>query len=153
MSPLVRNFGTIIATWFYTGYLPKMPGTWGSLAAIPFAWYLWQLPAFWAWTLLALFTGIAILAADIFDRATAKHDNQSIVVDEVAGIFLTAAFATHTWQQYLAVFVLFRAFDIWKPWPVRLLDRHVRGGFGVVVDDLGAAAYAMLILLAFNRWA
>lgn len=152
MSALGKKLASLISTFFYIGYLPKAPGTWGSAAALPLAWYLWQLPSPTACLLILVFIAIASWAAGIHDKIVGGHDNQTTVADEVAGIFVATTFAEQTLAQYAAAFVLFRIFDIWKPWPVRWIDRKVGGGFGVIADDLAAAVYAALILFVFNRY-
>jgi len=153
MSLLAR----LIGTWFYLGYFPKGPGTAGSLGAllvgIPLALYLeWPAAAF---ALLALaLLGPAIWAADRMAREGGSKDPQIVVVDEVVGQWIALAGAPLlNWQYILGAFVLFRLFDIWKPPPVRALER-IPGGAGIVLDDVMAGVYAALVLLAagwFNR--
>ncbi len=146
MNTIRERLAFLFATWFGLGTLPKMPGTWGSLGALPFAWALWQLPLAFAWIVFAVFLFIAVWASGVVDQAKGGHDNQNIVVDEVAGIFLTTSVAGDSLLHFALAFIFFRLFDIWKPWPVRWLDRRVGGGLGVVVDDLAAAVYALLCL-------
>lgn len=148
----MQAFAKVVATFFYSGLLPKMPGTWGSLAALPFAWFLWLLPLPLAWTLFVAATALGIWAAGSYCRSTGRADDQRIVIDEVLGIFLTASVAPHTPLAYAFVFFFFRLFDIWKPFPVRWIDRKVKGGLGVVADDLAAALWAVLVVWALNRW-
>ena len=141
----------LLATWFGCGNAPKAPGTAGSLAAIVIAWLLHQyagLPA-WAFASLALLlTGPAIWAADVTARETGLTDPQLVVVDEVVGQWLTLAGASHlNWKSWLAAFVFFRIFDMWKPAPVRQLER-LHGGAGIVLDDAMAGVYAALVLFA-----
>jgi phosphatidylglycerophosphatase A len=149
---MLQHIATLIATFFYTGRLPKMPGTWGSLAALPCAWYLWSLAPEWAWPIFALSVAIGIWAAHKYVRFTGKEDNQEIVIDEVLGIFVTAILAKHTLAHYAAVFVLFRLFDIWKPFPVRWFDDNVHGGLGVVLDDLVAGLWALLCIFLLGKF-
>ena len=84
---------------------------------------------------------VGSFAADSYCRATGRHDNQRVVIDEVAGYLVTLMLVPRTAGNLLAGFLLFRLFDIWKPPPVRWVDRHVGGGFGVVADDVAAAVY------------
>ena len=153
MSLLAR----VIGTWFYLGYFPKGPGTAGSLGAllvgIPLVMYFAWPPA--AFALLALvLLGPAIWAADRVACEGGSKDPQIVVVDEVVGQWIAlAGAATLNWQFILAAFILFRLFDIWKPPPVRALER-IPGGAGIVLDDVMAGVYASLVLLAagwFNR--
>lgn len=154
----------LIATWFYSGYAPKGPGTAGSLAAVILAWllhaYLGVPPIGFAILALVLL-GPGIWAADVTARVTGKKDPQIVVVDEVIGQWITIAglgAGPLNWKTWLIAFVLFRLFDIWKPPPVRQLER-LRGGVGIVMDDVMAGIYgafvlAVLVLSAagwFNR--
>ncbi|MEP7353569.1 MAG: phosphatidylglycerophosphatase A [Acidobacteriota bacterium] len=145
----MSRLAQIIGTWFYLGYFPKGPGTAGSLGALLVA---WPLIVFHGFTPLA-FAGLAALfllpgiwAADRMAHDTGRKDPQIVVVDEVIGQWLALAGATHfTWQTVLAAFLLFRTFDIWKPQPVRMLER-LPGGTGIVMDDVMAGVYAALVL-------
>ena len=155
MSQVAR----LIATWFYCGYFPKGPGTAGSLGALLVAWPVavyadWNPQAF---ALLAAASLLpAIWAAGRMANDTGSKDPQTVVVDEVVGqwIALAGSGTLHHWGWWLAAFLLFRLFDIWKPWPVRSLEK-IPGGAGIVLDDVGAGIYAALVLqLAgwFNRY-
>ena len=141
-----------LATFFYSGLLPKMPGTWGSVLALPMAWYLWELPLWWGISVTTLTLALGIWAAHQYEINTGKSDNQQIVIDEAVGIFITAGFAQQNLPQYTAVFVLFRLFDIWKPFPIRYLDKKIPGGWGVMLDDVGAAVYAGLAIGLYNYY-
>lgn len=138
-----------LATWFGSGLLPKVPGTWGSAAALPFAWIIaW----YWGpWALLSAaviaFT-VGIWAADVYGRHSGIKDARPIVIDEVAGQWLTLAPFAPDAATYLAGFVLFRLADVAKPWPANWADRALDGGLGVMLDDVFAGAYAALALYA-----
>jgi len=139
---------SLIATWFGAGRLPFMPGTWGSLAALPFAWIIAWL--FGARALLVAATLIFLVgwwAAAVVSRASGVADAGAIVVDEVAGQWLTLVVTPPDLLAYAAGFVLFRIFDIVKPWPARWEDEHLGGGFGVMADDIVAGFYAATALL------
>jgi phosphatidylglycerophosphatase A len=139
----------LFVTWFGIGWLPRAPGSWGSLAALPFAWAIERVggPGLLAFAALALFA-LGSWASDIALRATQTRDPGWIVIDEVVGQWLTLLAAPASLLGYAAGFLLFRLFDIWKPWPVSLADRKLEGGFGVMADDVLAAIYAALVLLA-----
>lgn len=134
----------LIATWFGVGHLPRMPGTWGSLAALPFAWALATAGGPWALIVAAaLVFALGCWAAGTYARAAGVADPQTIVVDEVAAQWLVLAAAPIDPYWYAAGFMLFRAADITKPWPASWLDAHVGGGIGIMLDDIAAAAYAL----------
>jgi phosphatidylglycerophosphatase A len=141
-----------VATFFYVGRSPNAPGTMGSLAALPFAWYLWLLPIPTAWAIVVAVFVMGTLAASVVIRRTGTQDHQSIVIDEVIGIFLTTSIAAHLWWHYLLAFILFRIFDIWKPFPVGLVDKNVKGGIGTMLDDVVAAMFATGILWVILRY-
>jgi phosphatidylglycerophosphatase A len=162
----------LLCTWFGVGFLKPAPGTWGSLVAVIIAYLMVHLP--YGWAILCV---CAVLVTIIGARASThymrrshtKHDPSEIVIDEVAGQWLTYAFfygwliATTGVQHeslallsqvaispyvLLAGFVLFRLFDILKPWPISLADRRIHGGFGVMFDDVLAALAASTLLFA-----
>jgi phosphatidylglycerophosphatase A len=147
----VSRFARLLATWFYAGYVPKGPGTAGSLAALLIAWLLVRYSGFGPLSigvLGLLMLGPAIWAADVTARESGLKDPQIVVVDEVVGQWITLAGAMRlNWISWLAAFLLFRAFDIWKPPPVRQLER-LRGGAGIVLDDAMAGIYGALVLYA-----
>jgi phosphatidylglycerophosphatase A len=145
LSPL--HPAALVARCCGIGCLPWAPGSWGSLAALPLAWAIaWRFgPAALIAAALALFF-LGWWAAETMGRASGIADDSSIVVDEVAGQWLTLAVAPLDPLAYAAGFLLFRLFDIVKPWPVRWADRALAGGFGVMADDILAALYAALSL-------
>jgi phosphatidylglycerophosphatase A len=137
----------LIATWFGAGLLPWAPGTWGSLAALPFAWVIaWLFGAAGLLAAAAALFFIGWWAAARLGRATGIKDGRSIVVDEVVGQWLSLVAAPLAPGAYALAFVLFRLFDITKPWPARWADRALPGGFGVMADDVIAGLYAALAL-------
>jgi len=139
----------MLATWFGAGLLPIAPGSWGSLAALPIA---WAIAGLWGAAGLAVAAAIAFLvgwwAAATIAKASAVKDPSAIVIDEVAAQWLVLLAAPPAPLPYALAFLLFRIFDIWKPWPARWADRHVKGGLGIMLDDFFAAVYAVLSLLA-----
>lgn len=143
----------LAATWFGCGFLPKAPGTWGSAAALPFAWALFHVGGSAA--LLAA-SGLCFLAgwwaSAIYVRRTGISDPAEIVIDEVAGQWLVLAAAPADPQLYAMGFAIFRALDIWKPWPASWADRHIHGGLGVMLDDMLAAAYGALVMALIALW-
>lgn len=142
----------LIATWFGAGLLPKVPGTWGSAAALPFA---WGLAAWGGAPLLAAATLLCFLvgwwASATYVDITGGEDPGEVVVDEVAGQWITLLPAPLDPLTYLVGFLAFRLFDIWKPWPVGWADRRIGGGLGIMVDDVLAGLYALAVVAAFNH--
>ncbi len=138
---------SLIATGCGVGLLPLAPGTWGSLAALPFAWLIVQTAGPWA-LFLAAIAAIAAgaWASSIYAKAAGVEDSQSIIVDEIAGQWITLiAVPLNPWA-YLAAFALFRLFDITKPFPANWADQNVKGGFGVMLDDIIAGVYALIVM-------
>jgi phosphatidylglycerophosphatase A len=142
---------TVVSTWFGCGYAPAAPGTAGAAAAIGIAVLIehytpWK-PGWFAALALAV-SGPGIWAAGETARQRQLKDPGFVVVDEVVGQWLALAGARAlNWKSYLAAFLLFRLFDIWKPPPVRQLEA-LPGGVGIVADDLMAGVYAALVLFA-----
>ncbi len=139
-----------LATWFGAGLMPKIPGTWGSAAALPFALAIANYggpAALFAASLVAF--GVGIWAAGVYSRHSGIKDAGPIVIDEVAGQWLTLAPFAFDPLNWFAGFILFRAADIVKPWPASWADREVRGGLGVMLDDMFAGVYAGIALLVF----
>ncbi len=131
-----------------SGLAPKAPGTFGTLAAIPLYLLLQEL-SIWSYllTVMVAFV-IGVWLCDVTTRNLGVHDHPGIVWDEFVGYWLTMAAAPSGWQWVLLGFVLFRVFDIAKPWPIRLADRRLGGGFGIMFDDVLAGIYAWLLLQA-----
>ena len=141
----------LLATWFGCGLSPVAPGTVGSAAAIVIAVVLGRYAGFVCWHFLLLAAALAlpaVWAAGAAARAARIEDPGFVVVDEVLGQWIALGGArTLNWKSYLAAFVLFRLFDIWKPAPVRQLE-SLPGGWGINADDAMAGIYAALILFA-----
>lgn len=148
-APLATRLAFGIATVCGCGYFPWGPGTIGSLAGVAIAAALHAYAHAGRLTLLALTAAMmtpAIWSAGVVERALGRPDPGIVVIDEVLGQWVTLLGASAlSWKSFLAAFLLFRLFDIWKPWPVRLLER-LPGGTGIVADDLAAGACGALIL-------
>ncbi|MBZ5625968.1 MAG: phosphatidylglycerophosphatase A [Acidobacteriia bacterium] len=143
------RIANLISTWFGCGYAPFAPGTAGSAAGLAIAIVLHQYAGFAGWQfalLAALAFYPAVWVAGITADAVQRKDPSIVVVDEVIGQWITLAGARRfNWQSYLAAFVLFRLFDIWKPPPARQLEA-LPGGWGINADDVMAGVYAALVL-------
>ncbi len=136
-----------IATGAYSGYLPKAPGTWGSLLGV----LLWAAglhrlaPTSYAAVLGGLFV-IGTIAAGAAEKIVDQSDPGLVVIDEIVGQLIVLALAPKHPLAVVAAFALFRFFDILKPFPVGWLDQHIHGGLGIMLDDVMAGLYALLIL-------
>lgn len=138
----------LISTWFGAGLSPKAPGTMGSIAALPFAYAIhsmWGSDALLLASIIVFFIGW-FAAHSYMKRMGATGDPQEIVIDEVAGQWFLLSFLYATWQSYLVGLLLFRLFDVVKPWPVSWADKKIKGALGVMLDDMLAAAYPLIIL-------
>jgi len=122
------------------------PGTMGTLMAVPFAILLKNLPDFAFWLALVVLFVAGIYLCDVSSKRLGQHDPGGIVWDEMVGYWLTVALLPLQWTWMLAAFLLFRFFDIFKPWPVSLAEKRFGGGLGIMLDDVIAALYAMLVL-------
>ena len=143
-----RLFMTI-ATGFGAGYLPKAPGTWGSLLALPLHYFLRQLvPGQYALALAAIFF-IAVITAGQAEKILDRKDPGVVVIDEVIGMLITLIGAPDNPLLWLLGFLIFRFFDIFKPYPIRIIDQRVNGGLGIVLDDVLAGIYSLIILRIF----
>lgn len=149
LAPLkFSDWSVILGTWFWSGLIRPAPGTWGSLAALPCA----ALIAL-AWGPIALLPAAVVIfllgwaAAARIARVTGLDDPQSVVIDEVVGVFVTLCLMPVHPLGYGIGFLAFRLFDITKPFPVGLADRRVGGGFGVMLDDVLAALYALIMTM------
>ena len=139
-----------LAFGFGSGLSPFAPGTMGTLVAIPFIFALRSLgaPGFWLVLVLMFLLGVGLCGH--VSHKLGVHDHGGIVWDEMVGYWLAAAFVPLQWPWLLAAFVLFRIFDIFKPWPIRQLDEKVSGGFGIMIDDVVAALFTLIILAVFQ---
>jgi phosphatidylglycerophosphatase A len=145
---LLRSPTLLLAFGFGSGLSPKAPGTVGTLAAIPLWWLLAQLPLS-SYLILVLFSAVVgIYICGFAAKKLGVHDHGGIVWDEFVGFWIAMAALPPTWTSLLLGFVLFRLFDILKPWPISWLDKKVSGGFGIMIDDViaGLAAAALIAL-------
>ena len=145
----MNRLAVILATWFGCGYFPWAPGTAGSLAAVAIAFAKEKNGGLGRPALLGLIVVLiwpSIWAATRTAQLVNRKDPGLVVVDEVLGQWVTLlGTAPRDWKVYALGFILFRLFDIWKPWPVRNFEK-LPGGVGIVVDDLAAGVYGALIL-------
>lgn len=144
---LLRSPTLLLAFGFGSGLSPKAPGTIGTLAAIPLWWLLAQLPlaSYLIVVLVSAIIGVYICGAAA--KTLGVHDHGGIVWDEFVGFWIAMAALPVTWISLILGFVLFRFFDIVKPWPISWLDKRVSGGFGIMIDDIVAGIASALVLI------
>ncbi|MCC7386530.1 MAG: phosphatidylglycerophosphatase A [Deltaproteobacteria bacterium] len=142
-----RRFGARVATVFGAGYSPLGPGTVGALAALPLGAPLGMLEPLGKGVALLVVIAIAVAASKRYLGPSSGHrDPQEIVIDESAGVLTALAFVPWSWGWGAAAFAAFRILDMWKPWPIRAIERRVEGAWGVVLDDVAAGLVAGVAL-------
>lgn len=148
---LLRDPVHFLALGFGAGLSPKAPGTVGTLVAVPLIMFIgsFGLTVYAAATVLLCVAGVFI--CDASAKKLGVHDHPGIVWDEIAGFAITMLAVPHTWAWLLAGFAVFRLLDIVKPWPIREADHRLRGGLGIMLDDVMAGVFGAAILYALNR--
>ncbi|WP_043888350.1 phosphatidylglycerophosphatase A family protein [Methylophaga thiooxydans] len=149
---LLKNPAAFIAYGFGAGLSPKAPGTMGTLVAIPIYWLIqdWSLFAYLTFTVVAFLFGIWICQRTV--DWLKQDDPGAVVWDEVVGYLVTMIAAPQGWAWIITGFVLFRIFDILKPWPVSLADKKLHGGLGIMLDDVIAGAMAAAVMVLIQLW-
>ena len=146
----MRRFFILLATGFGVGYSPIAPGTLGTLVAIPIYYFLSGIPSpLYEITLVGFFF-LSVWVSENAERFFAKKDDQRIVIDEIMGFLITMLWIPKTVPFIIIGFFLFRFFDILKPFPIRRLEKELKGGYGVVLDDVLAGIYGNIILHVIN---
>ncbi|MBI4238140.1 MAG: phosphatidylglycerophosphatase A [Deltaproteobacteria bacterium] len=141
-----------IATGFGSGYAPIAPGTAASAVALLLAWCCRGVTGWWSLLLVLVVIAVAIWSAEVARHAFDNpEDPSTIVVDEIAGIFLAMWGQPWTWATILIAFFGFRLLDVFKPWPIRRFER-LPGGLGIVADDLAAGAGTWVLVTLLTRW-
>jgi phosphatidylglycerophosphatase A len=135
-----------VATGFFIGNLPFAPGTFGSLIGLPLCFLLSRLDLLKSLICILVFILFAMGIASAAEKIIKQRDPGQIVIDEIAGLMVTLAGLPFNMKTALAGFIIFRVFDILKPFPIRMLDRSVGGGSGIVLDDVMAGIYGNLII-------
>ena len=147
----LRNPAVFLATGFGVGLLPKAPGTWGSVLAVALAWPIYVAVGQIGLTIAAFAAfAIGVWSSNVCIGKYGAEDPKQVVVDEIAGQWLVLLVVPPGLLDYALGFILFRVFDILKPWPVSWADRTIKGGLGVMLDDILAAVYAIIVLLGIT---
>ena len=143
----LKTYAGFFAFGFGSGLSPFAPGTFGTLASIPLYLVLIQLSwPMYAWLVFIAFV-VGVKLCDVTGGRLGVHDYGGIVWDEFVGFWITMFFIPFSWQNVVIGFFVFRFFDIIKPYPIGWLDKKVSGGFGVMIDDVLAGVYGMLVML------
>jgi phosphatidylglycerophosphatase A len=145
-AALLRDPGHFLALGCGSGLVPRAPGTAGTVVGVGLFWLVADLDKPQYLVLVCVLFGIGIPLCQRTAAAMGAHDHPAIVWDEIVGYLLTMAFVAPGFAACIVGFIAFRLFDIFKPWPIALLDRHVPGGMGIMLDDILAAIYAGLVL-------
>lgn len=141
-----------IASGLYTGYLPIAPGTWGTLVAFPLHFLLIRLSQTGYYAALAIIFAVAVLAAGSAEKILDRGDPGVVVIDEIIGMLIALIGAPVKAAPMLIAFFLFRFLDILKPFPAGWVDAHLNGGLGIVLDDVIAGIYTLLVMQVFKIW-
>jgi len=145
---LISHPAHFFALGFGSGLAKKAPGTFGTLVGMPLFLFISNYSVLVQLLLIAALFGVGIYFCAFTGKAIGVVDHGSIVWDEIVAIMLVLTFTPYEWQWWLAAFLLFRLFDIWKPYPIRQLEAKYKNGFGVMFDDFLAALYAIICLQA-----
>jgi len=141
-----------LASGFYTGYLPVAPGTWGTLVAFPLHLLLIRLSPAGYYASLAIIFVVAVLTAGSAEKILDRGDPGIVVIDEIIGMLIGLIGAPLQAVPLLIAFLLFRFFDIIKPFPAGWADAHLNGGLGIVLDDVIAGVYTLLVMQILKAW-
>ncbi|MGR8931197.1 MAG: phosphatidylglycerophosphatase A family protein [Gammaproteobacteria bacterium] len=144
---IIKDPVLFLAFGFGSGLAKKMPGTFGTLAAVPLYLILVQTPSWLYLTATLLCAAVGVVICDKAAEKLEVHDYGGIVWDEIAGLLLTMYFVPFSWLNLLFGFALFRIFDILKPWPIKWVDQNVQGGYGIMLDDLIAGLFSGVLLI------
>ncbi len=158
ISSLFRDTGffdkaaLVSSTWFFLGFIPGAPGTYGTIGAIIPAFLLGHIAVLPRLAILVFMILLSILVSHKAMLIFHKTDPSQVVIDEVVG-FLVATFAIPmAWTNLCLGFIFFRAFDILKPFPIKLLEKRLKGGLGIVADDLAAGIFALICVKLINHF-
>jgi phosphatidylglycerophosphatase A len=145
----MRLLVIILASAGFVGYIPVASGTFGTMVAVPLFWWFDALRATSVPLYLLTYVGLVAAAcwiAGLAEHYLQEHDSHKIVIDEVVGYLAATMFLAPTWPHALAAFFIFRALDVFKPFPANYIDQHFPGGYGVVLDDVVSGIYSNVLI-------
>ncbi|MDH5473679.1 MAG: phosphatidylglycerophosphatase A [Gammaproteobacteria bacterium] len=143
---LLKNPIHFLSLGFGSGLMPKAPGTFGTLAALPVYLLMANLSLLIYSLIVVAMFGLGVYLCQKTTDELKVHDHSGIVFDEIVGFLITMIAVPLSWQWIIAGFMLFRLFDIVKPWPISWLDRKVHGGLGIMLDDVLAGVFALIVM-------
>lgn len=146
-SSWTHRVAHVLAVWFGCGHVPRAPGTVGTVGALPLYFLVRPAGAVAIAATALVITAVGIGVSGVVARRRNLKDPQIVVIDEVAGVLWALSVAPPSWPWVLAAVVLFRVFDMTKPWPARWLERRLPGGWGIVLDDVAAGGWAAALLV------
>lgn len=149
---LFKDVYVFLALGFGTGLYKNAPGTLGTLVALPIFFLTTLLPENVDYIFVVTLFFIGIYVSDHTSRLLNIKDPSSIVIDEIVAYLIVLLFTEFSIQNVLITFVLFRLFDIWKPFPINILDSKLKGGLGIMIDDIGATIYTLIIFNLINYY-
>ncbi len=149
---VLRRVARFFAFGFGAGKAPVAPGTFGTLVGIPIYLLLLPLSALTYAAVVLLMFGLGVWLCHVTEKDLGVHDHPGIVWDEIVGYLITMFMAPAGWVWIVAGFFLFRVFDIWKPFPIRQIERRIQGGLGNMLDDVLAGFYSLAILQGAVYW-
>ncbi len=144
---LLSNIHHMLALGFGSGLHKKAPGTLGTLVAIPFFLIIYKIDISFQILFVVIIFFLGIWSSNVTSKSLKQKDPSCIVIDEIAAFLLLLVLINPNFYQLIYLFILFRIFDIWKPYPVSWLEKKYSGGFGIMIDDIAAALMALIIYL------
>jgi len=149
---MIKVINKAIYSWFYLGFIPIAPGTMGTIGAIPLVIFLSGLGLYWYLLITIILLPIGCYLSKIAAKDLNNSDPKQVVVDEVAGFLITMIEVPISWKSILLGFVLFRTLDIFKPYPISFCDQKIKGGVGIMLDDVLAGIFACFLLHLLARY-
>lgn len=148
-----QNAIRFLATGGFVGYLPKMPGTYGTIVGVGLTFLSARFfSPLMHMAFVSLFVFFSVMVCTFYESFNEGHDRQEVVIDEIAGFMVASMWIPLRWEFWLLAFVIFRILDMTKPYPISYLDEKIEGGLGVVVDDLAAGLATNILLQIVLRF-
>ncbi|KAA0258895.1 phosphatidylglycerophosphatase A [Deferribacter autotrophicus] len=138
------------ATGLNVGFIEYMPGTFGTLVAIPLIFLTGVFSIFFKFLFFIILFILGIIASEYYQHYYEKEDPSEVVIDEIAAFYFIMIFFPATLLNLILSFFIFRIFDIWKPYPIKQIEKSVSGGVGIMIDDIVAAIYTLIVMLIFK---